>query len=483
MNNAKPSFIVLIPGIVFFLVFITINFFYTDTNIREISPIFAAFIAIIISIFTFQKNETFNERIESFIEGSSEFMVIHMCYIFILSTIFITILEHTGSINSAVNICLNIVPTSFILPGFFLISSFFSFTAGTSIGTIAAIMPIAINISDHIYLNPSIAAAAIICGSIFGENVSILSDTTILSVKITGTTVAKKFYRNLKILLPAFIGTILLLLYQNSFIIGCLDFHTIYNIGKLDIIKCIPYLITFYLALTGLDIIFVMIMGIMSAICLGLILNKFTMLAAINFMFDGFYNSKDMVSLFILVALLSGLANIMKHNGAIEYLMHKIKHRVSNKCHAKLAIFFLVALVNICIAINSIAIMIAGPAVNEIARKYDIESTEAASILDILSCVAQGLLPYSPQLLLAGSLAHVSVISLLPYLYYQFIVLICLLTSILWSPCFLFKKTKCFTQSNNDNLNPLSFKSEETRLSPSLKVHGFPGLNNKSRKA
>jgi len=428
----NTKFIVLLPGIIFSFVFLLLNILYTNTVIRENSPIFAAFIAIIVAIFTFQKKEIFNKRIEVFIEGSSQLIVIHMCYIIFLSTIFTTILECTGSMASIVNICLHIIPTSFILPGMFLGSLIFAFTLGTSLGVIAAFMAISLNLSHHVGLNPSLVAATIVCGSIVGENLSILSDANIISRKITGSSMIQKFLLDIKIILPALLGTIILLTYKNNLITTNMHFENLSALSWLDFIKSIPYIVAFYLGLIGLDIIIVMVSGIILALTIGICLHDFTMLTAINLLFDGFYNTKDMVNLFILVVLLSGLTAMIKHNQGFEYLIIKIKNRVTNKFHARIAIFLVITMINITIAINTLSILIAGPIATQISNDSNLDSSEAASLLNISSCVSQGLLPYTPQLLLAASMAQVSAISLLPYLYYQYFLAISLFVFIAW---------------------------------------------------
>ena len=429
----KPKLSALIPFIIFLATFALLNIVYhADGVIRDNFPIFAAFVALICSFFTFHNKESFNDKVEIFIQGSSQPIVMHMCYIFLLSTVFTTILEQTGGIHAAVNLCLYIIPTWCILPGMFLVASIFSFTVGTSMGAIAAFMPIAVSIAAHLSLNPSLMAATIVCGAMFGDNLSILSDTTIAAVKVTHTTMAKKLLLNAKIALPAFVGSIGLLTYQNYSMVHAIDISYMPAISFLDIIKTLPYIATFYLALTGLDIMIVLVLGIIFALSIGLLLQSLTMLTAINLLFDGFYNSKGMVNVFILVLLLSGLSSIITHNGGIEYLIDKLKHKISNPRYAKFTILLLVVLINITIAINTIAIIIAGPIAKKIGDDYDIDNAETACILDIGSCTAQGLLPYTPQLLLAASMAQVSTISLLPYLYYQFFLGISLLLTITW---------------------------------------------------
>ncbi len=418
----------LLPAAVFLITFALLNIIYsTETVIRDNSPIFAGFIAVIVSFFTFQNNETFNERINIFIKGSNQSIVVHMCYVFFLSTIFTTILEHIGSIASGVHLYLLIVPTWLILPGLFLFSSFVSFIIGTSLGVITAFIPVTIIIAKHIAFPPSLIAATIVSGAIFGDNLSILSDTTIISVKIAGTTMTKKLWLNTQIALPAFISTIILLAYQNSIIAMNIQLTNLPNLGFLDLIKGLPYILTFLLVLTELDVIFAMVLGIMLALVIGICLNEFTILTAINFFFDGFYGAKDMVTVFILVVLLSGLSAIMIHNGAIDLIFNALKNKILSNRHAKFTIFWLIGLINITVAINSIAIVISGPIVKELEHNFNIDPAETACILDITSCIFQGLLPYSPQLLLAASMAQVSAISLLPYLYYPYFLTIALL--------------------------------------------------------
>lgn len=417
----------LIPFGLFLIVFVSLNIIYSSTNISHDNfPIFAAFVALIASFFTFQKQETLNERVEVFIQGSTQAMVIHMCYIFYVSTVFTTILEQTGGIAAAVNISLSCIPAWCVLPGILIVTSLFSFTVGTSMGAIAAFMPIATSIAAYLSLNPSIMAATVVCGAMFGDNLSILSDTTIAAVKITNSSMKKKFRLNSIIAIPAFIASVVVLTYQNHLISTAMKLSHQTSISMLDFFKILPYVATFYLALTGLDILIVLIFGIIFAIGIGISLDNLTLLQAVNLMFDGFYASKGMVNVFILVLLLAGLSKIISHNGGIDYLIDQLKHKISNALHAKIAIFLLVTLINMTIAINTISILITGSVATSIGDDYKIDSAETACILDIASCVSQGLLPYAPQLLLAASMAQVSAISLLPYLYYQYFLAISL---------------------------------------------------------
>jgi len=429
----KLNYTALIPFGIFLSVFIILNIVYNDTSTaRDNFPIFAAFVALIASFFTFQNNESTNKKVEIFIQGSTQAMIMHMSYIFYLSTVFTSILQQTGGIQSAVNLSLLCIPAWFVLPGMFIVSSIFSFTVGTSMGAIAAFMPIAVTIATHVGLNPALMAATIVCGAMFGDNLSILSDTTIASVKITNTTMSKKLALNVKIAAPAFIASLIILTYHNWMVTTTMHTPHTTIFTLLDFIKIVPYAATFYLALTGLDIVIVLILGIILALGIGIWLNTLNFLQAINLIFDGFYASKGMVNVFILVLLLAGLSGIITHNGGIDYLIEKLKQKVSNAYHAKFAIFSLISLINMTIAINTISILITGPVATKIGNDYDIDPSETACILDIGSCISQGILPYAPQMLLAASMAQVSALSLLPYLYYQYFLAGSLLTLIIW---------------------------------------------------
>ena len=426
-------FTALLPFFVFLMIFILLNVFYgeTGTNVNDNFPIFAAFIAIVFSFFTFHRKESLNEKIDVFIKGSSQPIVLHMCYIFLFSTVFTHVLERIGSLDSAVSISLTLIPSWCILPGMFMIASLFSFMVGTSMGAIAAFMPITINIANQLNFNPSLMTATIICGAMFGDNLSILSDTTIAAVKVTKTNMRKKFLLNLKIAIPAFIGTIALLFMQNSFIVGSLNAYQSPAITNIDFIRMLPYASAFYCALIGIDILAVLLIGIIFAINVGLIQGSFTIIEIISVIFDGFYASKSMVNVFILVLFLSGLSKIISYNGGIDYLLNVLDKQIRTKKHAKIVTLLLILLVNITIAINTISIIVTGAIASRIGNEYNIDSAETACILDIGSCITQGILPYSPQILLAASMAHVSALSLLPYLYYQYLLAISLISAVL----------------------------------------------------
>lgn len=423
----------LLPFLLFLTLFITLNTIYFDAaaNIKDGFPIFAAFMAIIGSFFTFQKNTSLQEKIEIFIQGAAQPLIIHMCFIFVMSTVFTNILNKIGSINAIVDVSLHILSPSLMLPGIFTAASLFSFAIGSSMGTIAALMPIAYTISQQLEIAPALMAGIVVGGAIFGDNLSIISDTTISAVQVTGATMYQKMKYNMQIALPASVLTIIALYLINQNMPLAQE-TSIITIKSICWIKLIPYLVILGLALYGLDILVVLTIGTIIATAFGLYFYDFNFLESTAFLFNGFYESKAMVEVFILILLLSGLSKIVEHNGGIDYLLDKIKKYATSVKSTKFTIFLLVCAVNITIAINTISILITGPIAKKLA-KDKIDAASTATILDVGSCISQGVLPYAPQILLATSMCSISSLSVLPYLYYQYFLLISLLSNFLIS--------------------------------------------------
>ncbi len=409
----KSQFIALLPCIAFLVTFGCLTIIYgADSITHNNFAIFATFIALIVSTFTFQSDETFNERLEIFIEGSSKSIAAYICYIFFLSTIFTTILEETNCIASIANIILHLIPVQLILPGIFLAPSIFSFIAATSLGAIAIFMPIALAVSKILALDPSLVAATVVCGAISGENLCMLSH----AIKTVNKTTVLNLFFNIKIIAIAFIGSISLLLYQNSLITNIVHLNNLPDINLIDTIKTIPLWLAFYLAFTKLDFLIIMTLGIICALSIGLYFNDINAIRAINVLFDGFYHSKDTVNIFILIFLLSGLSNIIIHNGGITYLINKLENKISDSSLTNFSKSCLITLFNICISS-----IIADQISKKRDRNYDISPKATFYIQDIQPFILQGILPHTTQLVLAASIANVSMISLLPCLYYQMI--------------------------------------------------------------
>lgn len=419
----------LLPFLVFLCTFTGLNFLYPSAaaHVKDDFPMFAAFIAIIFSFFTFKPSTPLNKKIEVFVEGASQSIIVHMCFIFLTSTIFTHVLDKIGGIEALVQLTLQTIPKTLILPGMFLIGSLFSFIIGSSMGTIAACMPIAHALALKLGINPALMTGTIICSSMFGDNLSILSDTTIAAVKITNSNMLDKIKENIKIALPASFLSIILLTYINQTIALANTSLAASNLETtVNYFTIVPYVTTLCLALYGIDILAVLCIGIILANGIGIYLNSFTFLDTTTFIFNGFYHAKEMVAVFILVLLLAGLAKIVEFNGGLEYLLQTIQTKSKSSGFTRLIIFILVCIVNVTVAINTISILIVGPVAKKISTNK-INAAETATILDLGSCITQGILPYAPQVLLATSMASISPLSVLPYLYYQYILLATLL--------------------------------------------------------
>ncbi|MGZ6255256.1 MAG: Na+/H+ antiporter NhaC family protein [Candidatus Chromulinivorax sp.] len=424
----NSKLIALLPCCVFLGTFSFLHLIYrTPCTADNNFAIFAAFIALIVAIFTFHQNETFNERIEIFIHGSGQPTVVHTCYIFFLTTIFTTVLAKTGCIQPFAHFLLYIIPIQFILPCLFIIAALFAYIVSTSIGTIAIAMPVILTLSEYTHIDLSLITATLVCSAIFGENLSILTYNQTTSKNININALRKIFF-NIKVIAPAFIASLLLITYKNSFITNTIHIPTI---NMSDIIKSIPYVATLCFALTGLDFIIIMVLIIMIALAIGLYLHQITPLIAISILFDGFYYSKNMVNIFILILLLSGLSSIIIHNGGIEYIIKKLEVIIKKSEYSKFIIFCLIALCNM-----FIAIIMSGQYTKSIWHTQELIPDETDYFPDIMPCVLQGMLPYMPQLLLAATMAQVSLKSLIVHLYYQIFLGISLFLIILYKTKF-----------------------------------------------
>lgn len=420
----------LAPFIIFIATFIVLNIIFagTDAHIKTDFPIYAAFLAIIASFFTFKAKTTLNEKIEVFIQGAAQTTVIHLCFIFLFSTLFTYTLTQIGGTQTAVDIALYFLPQNLILPGIFLVTSAFSVCVGTSMGTIITFMPIFYKVAQALSINPSLTAGIVVSGAMLGDNISLISDTTIAATKVTGSTIMAKFKDNFRIALPSAIGTLVVLSYINLTQITVQPIMKLPELAQINFFNVIPYFATFFLALAGFDILCVLIFGMAIAMIIGLHFGRIEFINIMTFFHHGFYQSKGMVAIFVLVLFLSGLSKIIAHNGGIDYLLELLGKESKSATRTKFEIFTLVFLVNCAIAINTISIIITGPIAAKLGQSKKLKPGRIANLLDIGSCVSQGILPYTPQILLAASMCNISPLSTMPYLYYPYALLIATIT-------------------------------------------------------
>lgn len=417
----------LTPFFVCIMLFFLSSFLCAET----ISPLFIGIISALYAVAcTFDSSVSFHKRIELFIQGTAQPIIIAMCYIFFLSTVFTFVLKAIGGVDAAVSLALYAIPSQAILPGLFTLISFFAVAIGSSMSAIAAFMPIAVTLADALNVDPALMAGVVVGGAMLGDNLSVVSDTTIAATQAVGAKMADKFKVNFFLVLPAFLATISILFYVSSDLTAAT--HASQSlISKSECISLTPYILILCLALYGLDVLATLLIGIFAGIFVGWWNAVFTFCGATNLFLEAFSRDTAMQEVLWLVLLIGGIAHIVEYNGGIEYLLHISTRRMKKMWYAELTIFLLTALVNAFIAINTITILVMGPLVKRIAQEYGISPQRAASLLDIASCFCQGVLPYAPQLLLAASLAHVSPISILFHAHYQYCIAVVTLFSIM----------------------------------------------------
>lgn len=338
--------------------------------------------------------------------------VMLMLLIFILAGAFSSIAQEMGCVNSVVNMTLSILPGSFILVGMFIASCLVSLSIGTSCGTIAALTPIAVGIASATSANVPMATAVVVGGSLFGDNLSFISDTTIMATKTQGCRMSDKFKANIGIALPASIIAIIAYLFIGSGI----ESQTEGDIG--NPLNVLPYLVVFILAIAGMNVIWVLIMGIITAIVLALSYGTKDIPSIWEAMQKGVLGMHDLIIVTIIAAV---IIDQLRKRGAIDWLIMNMGRIISSRRGAELSIAGAVVAVDLLTANNTIAILAVGPVARSISYRYGIEAKRAASILDTMSCFAQGIIPWGAQLLIAAGLASINPLDIIPYLYYPYI--------------------------------------------------------------
>jgi len=420
--DKKNNFVAIIPLIVFLVLFLGSGLYFhyqgEEYAFYQFPSPVAAVIGIIVA-FIIGKG-SIDEKMETFVAGVGESNIIIMCMIYLLAGGFSSVASAMGGVKSTVNFGLSIIPPSLVLPGLFVIAAFVSTAMGTSMGTITAVAPIAVEMALKANLPLAVAVGAVVGGAFFGDNLSMISDTTIAATRTQGCEMRDKFIMNFKIALPAAIITIILMIVfgTTGHITGDLSY---------SFIKIIPYLAVLILALVGVNVFLVLIIGTVLAGAIGFADGSFTLISYAQTIYEGF---EGMQEIFVLSLLIGGLASLIAKEGGIDYLLYLVSSRIKSTKGAELGIGALVSIADICTANNTVAIVLTGPMAKEIAKENGVDPRRSASILDIFSCVWQGIIPYGAQLLLAGSLSNLSPIQIMPYLYYPYILAVITLIAI-----------------------------------------------------
>ncbi|WP_052446931.1 Na+/H+ antiporter NhaC family protein [Candidatus Soleaferrea massiliensis] len=419
MENKQPqqktSALALLPFLIFIAIYLGAGIFMTvqgqEMAFYQFPSVVAIFIAVLVAFCL--KKGSINEKFAVFARGAGNENIITMLVIFVLAGAFSAVAGATGGVDAVVNLGLSLVPAQFITAGVFVISAFLGVATGTSMGTIGAIVPIALGVADKAGLNLPLVIAACVGGAMFGDNLSMISDTTISATRTQGCELRDKFKVNFMIALPAAVLTIILLLVFGAPV----EAVPLENL-TFDIVKVIPYLLVLVLALCGMNVFLVLTIGIFSAGIIGLGAGDLTIFTFAQNIWDGF---KNMNEVFFLSFFIGGLAALTAHYGGINWLIGKVRKLIRGPKSAQLGMAGLVSVADLAVANNTVAIIITGPIAKDISREYKVDPRRSASILDIFSCVFQGIVPYGAQLLLVGSLTAgaLSPVDVLPFLWYQ----------------------------------------------------------------
>lgn len=349
------------------------------------------------------------ERINIFSRGAGDENIMLMVWIFVLAGAFAKIADQMGAIDATVNLTLRLLPASMLLPGLFLAACFISLSIGTSVGTVVALTPVAVGIAEQTGAVLPMVVAIVVGGAFFGDNLSFISDTTIVATQTQGCKMNDKFKANIWLAAPAAI--IVFTIY--IFIGQSVEVPT--NMPDVEWYKVIPYLSVLVMAIAGMNVLVVLIIGILLAGGIGILSGSFNLMGAVGAMGDGIIGMSELI---IVTLLAGGMLALIRHNGGIDYLIRILTLRINGKRGAKFTIALLVILADLCTANNTIALITVGPMAREIADKYGVDRRMSASLLDTFSCFAQGMIPYGAQLLMAAGLAHITPFEIMGYLYY-----------------------------------------------------------------
>ena len=410
----------LIPLLLFVLLFLGVGIISGDFTTM---PLNVAITITVIVALLMNRKETFAKKVEVFTKGAGHSNIILMMLIFILAGAFSTTAEKMGGVSSTVNLGLSLIPQNLIIVGLFIICMFVSISMGTSVGTVAAIAPVGFGFAQATDVPAALAMATVVGGAMFGDNLSMISDTTIAAVRTQKTKMSDKFKVNFKIVLPGAIIPIIILFFLTNGI--SIDHTKNYDY---NLIKVIPYLLVLILALVGINVIIVLIGGTVLAGIIGLIDGSFGWNGLLNAISKGIIGMEDIA---MIALLIGGLVGIIQHNGGIDWLLNFVRSKVKSKRGAELGIASLVSAADISTANNTISIIMAGPLAKNIADEYDVDPRKSASILDIFGGCFQGLLPYSPQVISAAGVAGISPFLMLQYSIYPILLGVCGLVAII----------------------------------------------------
>ena len=422
-RDRVKGWLALSPLLVFLCVYlvssIIVNDFYKI-------PISAAFLVASVYAMLITRDRSLEKKIETFSKGAGNSSVMLMIWIFVLAGAFAATAKDIGAIDATVNIALHILPGKLIYAGLFIASCFISMSIGTSVGTIVALVPVGAGIAQQMASGsaPELAfiTAIIVGGSFFGDNLSFISDTTIAATRTQECSMSDKFKANIRIVLPAAVIVTALYVFLGA------DVTAIPESRPIEWFKLIPYILVIAFALSGVNVAVVLAAGLGVNAIIGFCTGCFTWSGFLGSIGGGIAGMADLI---IVTIMAGGMLELIKVNGGIDFIVNGLTKRINGKRGAELSIAGLVALANFCTANNTIAIITTGRIAKDITDRFGLDPRKTASILDTFSCLVQGIIPYGAQLLMAGGLAGISMISIIQHLYYPFIMGACAFLAIL----------------------------------------------------
>ena len=406
-QERKGRAIALLPIGVFLVIFIGAGVLFHDFYTM---PAIVGFLIALIVAFLQNKRLRFADKLTIVSKGIGEENIVTMCLIFLAAGAFSGTIQAAGGVESTVNLGLSIMPSSIAVVGLFVIGCFISVSMGTSVGTITAMTPIGVGIAEKTGIAMPICVGAVVCGAMFGDNLSMISDTTIAAVRTQGCEMKDKFKENFLIVLPAAIITAVLFFFMARGNAGDIQGNLEY-----DIIKVIPYLVVLIGALIGINVFVILIAGTVLAAIVGVGTGAFAIGELFQKMGAGVTSMYDITVISIIVAAIVAL---VKEYGGIEFILKLIKKNINGPKGGEFGISVLALLVDCCTANNTVAIVMAGPIAKEISDEFGVSAKRSASLLDIFASVGQGMIPYGAQLLTAASLSALSPVQIMPYLFY-----------------------------------------------------------------
>ena len=372
-------------------------------------PLTVAFLIASIYAIAISEGSTLVGRIQHFTRGASTSNLILMLWIFVMAGAFAASAKEMGSIDSTVNLTLSLLPGNMILAGLFIAACFISISIGTSVGTIVALTPIAAGLASSTGANTALLTAVVVGGAFFGDNLSFISDTTIVATQTQHCRMSDKFRVNLYLTLPAAILILMVYIFMGASI------QSPAEVPEVEYVKVLPYLVVLVSAAFGMNVMAVLTLGLLMTGIIGMCTGAYDIFGWFGSMGKGITGMGELI---IITMMAGGLLEIIRINGGIDYIISQLTRHVSGKRGAELSIAALVSLVNACTANNTVAILTVGEISKDIGDRFGLDNRKCASILDTFSCCMQGLLPYGAQVLMAAGLAMVNPIEIIPYLYY-----------------------------------------------------------------